>query len=1853
MDSRRLKQIAVIAIALFAIVLGITGYFMLQSDKPHIGGGNIDGNLLQNNQIPQDDVPMNAGLYVTFYDPKFLSFDEDQFNYAVSVYQPYIDAYPHLAGIVLNIRWKDINYDIDDLIYVFNRLPYDGKSWIIQVVHTRGPGEYIQLYDYDNDGKVEDFDSAIPQNLWSSNRAICIDWNDVDSDNFYDDGNNSPDPQEDCYVYNIDYLGYKNGDATVKNEWLSLWDRIGQAAEQSKRVSAFIMGGEASPWSRAGNRHKASLGFATYGYNKTQDIDKDGDGYIDWMKWWADSAYNFNNRASDINLTVTGGSTWAYRNPYANIHTYFPPDVGVKITSLMNDFTNADNNRQLDWYQEDINNRRGTCDYDGSLSGSSFWTIMESVIDKWPIWYHDPTNEDESKFGWWINYLNPALSRQYNVFGGAEPGGKGRYYDNLYGEYSMQWRHAAAIGLDFAQTWYDNDGEFEMPDKVYEEANQFLGRDYKQNQKLFIWLHGKQYIKGSVATWPLEAVCYDEFYLDTAFGIYTPWVKAKPNSNDDMKTLSNESETTQGRSVEQCNVDEYNGARDNEVSQCWRNIGYRILDHNIPLDVDDGWLYKNAGTVYVDIWYRIDVGGDTFVFSWYDKDGVRYDETIQKTTIGADSNWNVVHLQLTSPDLTTGYFDDQGLTSFETGGYDFLLSSGGDGADYINEIVLTGEIASSLTWGNTYLGIGDNVARPFVAYDSDNERVLMTYQTGDNDPEGCADCYGLESNSDLHGITFNKDLTSQLQSFVISDDGLGPEGQGYYNESWAEPRYNPVTGNWEIAFMRIPESQLHDLNNDGVINNDDLKRGECYNVDLLFVESLNAGNRTTHRDVAQYTAPQQTDPWGNSYDWSCQQEPYVYNDGDGYTLIAFQDHRERWDVDEDGRYVEKDIYLNVFDKDDNSFIYEDALLVSRDDNDNRVPGIQEAVDIARNGDDFLIVWGDERNDPNSFDGSDSRAFRDIYAQMITLGNGPYGPAILFNGDNIRITNENNKDHHPSASYQETDNVWVVAYEHKNSDSDYEISIAFLDMNGNIIKKEVIATGIPVVPHPQIDCKHEKCALTYRADDYTWKVAAFYGLVDEVDYITIGIGGYKNTPDIVAGPDIDTNTVRFYVVSYADDTKATVTYVDYYVEGYIPSGTLPTPTPTPTPTPEPIVRNATDIADTWISKWNITTNYSSSTLMKVADYEGDVYNSLIEFNLPQKSDTEDVVSATLYVYTTSQSNTQSLNVCVRKMLKDWVENEVTAEQAQNGVLWEQTNAMGSNDVSSCGDEITLSEINRWYTFDVTDYVNDWYAGEANYGLMLNASTNNPSVYYAFTTRESDSNHPYIEIEFSSNVTPTPTPYPTATPTPTPTNTPTPEPTPTPSGFFECLVDNNLVDNCSFEYYTDNGSQDDFDYWEEISGGNYNASINYLIWGQHNAQISYNSGTANLIGEFDTAENEKYEFSFYVRPEQGASGETATFGLFIRDGNGGGILNNWFYEVDSNEWSLVSGYFVAQSNKTKIELTQSGNGTLYYDDVVVKSLNVSATPENPTPTLQIATITPTPSPTPTPTPPVVDKCEILDADGSTNVFYNMGIDNDSGNPSPGWKTDGEQRGVYSGHLYKINYQRNYELSVDLYGSQNNSHYVGISFYNYAGSYIRPSDSYNIKDSKTYLCKEYLTDDNRVWVSPNTWIDNKISNGGKAYIHFNVYDSFPRQRYKSYKVNFGDVDTSDSDCYGILFLETSLYSYPKNTRVAFADIIPSPWVFRQFQHLPSTWTTLKTLLVPKDDPYQPMQYHLDVADDEETWYEIPYGAYYVGFKVIENYDISQSNDIVYSDNWKIYEINTGNGCSIYPIPIPTPVH
>jgi len=206
-----------------------------------------------------------------------------------------------------------------------------------------------------------------------------------------------------------------------------------------------------------------------------------------------------------------------------------------------------------------------------------------------------------------------------------------------------------------------------------------------------------------------------------------------------------------------------------------------------------------------------------------------------------------------------------------------------------------------------------------------------------------------------------------------------------------------------------------------------------------------------------------------------------------------------------------------------------------------------------------------------------------------------------------------------------------------------------------------------------------------------------------------------------------------------------------------------------------------VADAHISLYEANTNFGGLGTMRLHSSSDGRERMLIKFDLSRLDPSSYVVEARLYLYAWYRTETYSLNAVAYRVRRHWAESEVTWNHAVGSTLW---GAPGCRDALTDYDPgsvatTTLSYVNQWYSWDLTEMARDWVATpSSNEGVLIVAQGLSSQYQFRPSDVAEASYRPYLEVMVDeASPTPTSTVTATRTPTLTPTRTSTASPTAT--------------------------------------------------------------------------------------------------------------------------------------------------------------------------------------------------------------------------------------------------------------------------------------------------------------------------------------------------------------------------------------------------------------------------------------------------------------------------------------------
>lgn len=213
---------------------------------------------------------------------------------------------------------------------------------------------------------------------------------------------------------------------------------------------------------------------------------------------------------------------------------------------------------------------------------------------------------------------------------------------------------------------------------------------------------------------------------------------------------------------------------------------------------------------------------------------------------------------------------------------------------------------------------------------------------------------------------------------------------------------------------------------------------------------------------------------------------------------------------------------------------------------------------------------------------------------------------------------------------------------------------------------------------------------------------------------------------------------------------TATHTSTFTPTYTPSVTF-TASPSPTPgsavcypgTPNGILPSD----DTFIKADSPLVNYGNDTTFEVRPDNNADRRGLVKFDLSSIPSNSTVTSATLYLYSKDQKDTQTTSLY-----------RVTANWSENSVTWLTWTLLGGDFDNSVSYFTFIPDpANCMVTMNITSLVQAWVNGTyPNYGLMLYSTGNNHIIKYVSKEDGTVSEQPRLDVTYSVPSTPSPTP-----------------------------------------------------------------------------------------------------------------------------------------------------------------------------------------------------------------------------------------------------------------------------------------------------------------------------------------------------------------------------------------------------------------------------------------------------------------------------------------------------------------
>jgi hypothetical protein len=225
------------------------------------------------------------------------------------------------------------------------------------------------------------------------------------------------------------------------------------------------------------------------------------------------------------------------------------------------------------------------------------------------------------------------------------------------------------------------------------------------------------------------------------------------------------------------------------------------------------------------------------------------------------------------------------------------------------------------------------------------------------------------------------------------------------------------------------------------------------------------------------------------------------------------------------------------------------------------------------------------------------------------------------------------------------------------------------------------------------------------------------------------------------PQATINKIALFFARECADSS----YAPRLVINYSEAGPTPTPTTTPTPTPTPnLILDPT--SDTRVnSRYGyMDTNYGKDTFVCIESYDlHGISRILVKFDLSGIPAGSTINSATFNAYYFS-----NYNPGVNPVGRTYYLYRNTGNWIETGVTWNSKPAY----TTSQGANVTMPADFGWVSWDVTDIVQSWSDGTANYGFVMMDSNEIPGydTIAIFYSREyaNPTVHPKLAINYTA-------------------------------------------------------------------------------------------------------------------------------------------------------------------------------------------------------------------------------------------------------------------------------------------------------------------------------------------------------------------------------------------------------------------------------------------------------------------------------------------------------------------------
>jgi hypothetical protein len=171
-------------------------------------------------------------------------------------------------------------------------------------------------------------------------------------------------------------------------------------------------------------------------------------------------------------------------------------------------------------------------------------------------------------------------------------------------------------------------------------------------------------------------------------------------------------------------------------------------------------------------------------------------------------------------------------------------------------------------------------------------------------------------------------------------------------------------------------------------------------------------------------------------------------------------------------------------------------------------------------------------------------------------------------------------------------------------------------------------------------------------------------------------------------------------------------------------------------------------DTWLYLSNPNTNYETDDEVQVRG--NDNRRVLIEFNLSSIPSGATIENATMELYVTSKGS-GTPDIIVYRVNNSWTEDGTTWNSRNGTENWDT--AGGDYDTIVWANT-TLTDVNLWASWNITDLVQNWVNGTyTNYGMILRDMTDSTNIWkFASSDHINASLRPKINITYSETEAP---------------------------------------------------------------------------------------------------------------------------------------------------------------------------------------------------------------------------------------------------------------------------------------------------------------------------------------------------------------------------------------------------------------------------------------------------------------------------------------------------------------------